>query len=138
MGQVAADEAPVVIVVRLRRYRCCCCGAITVVGPHGLMRGHLYGCATIFVSLWLWAGGRTAAQVRDAVRPWTRSGPSCAGRWASLRRWTRTVSRRLGLDVVESQTLRQRAGRCAQMALSYGAPGRACAASVMAGAVHLG
>ncbi len=137
-GLLSADCPPGVHEVTLRRYQCLCCGAITTVGPRGLVRRHLYGLATIVLALWLWSQGEPAARVRDRVRPWEQSGAGCADRWASLGRWACHLPWPSALLVMAGWTAREQAARRAQAALAHAPPGRACAASVMAGATQLG
>lgn len=138
LGKLEADAAPGVHEVTFRRYQCTACGAITSVGPRGLIRRHLYGLATIVLALWLWSGGEPAARVRDHLRPWRHSGAGCAGRWASLRRWARHLPWPAGLVAHAEWTAREHAARRVQAALAHAPPGSTCAASVMAGAAQLG
>ena len=137
-GLLAAGQAPGTHEVWLRRYRCVRCGAITTVGPRGLLRGHLYGVGTILVALWLWAMlGWPAAEVRDALRPWGHSGLGCAGRWASLGRWARELPWPSTLRLPPALSLRGMARRRVQVALSYAPTGPPDMAGVMAGAAHV-
>lgn len=138
LGVLDAESSPAVHEITLRRYQCTACGAITVVGPHGLIGRHLYGLATIVLALWLWSGGEPAARVRDRVRPWQHSGAGCAERWASLRRWARHLPLPSGLVIGADWTAREHAARRVQAALAHAPPGAVCAASVMAGAAQLG
>lgn len=139
LGLLDAESPAGVHEVTLRRYVCCSCGAITTVGPRGLVGRHLYGLATIMLALWLWShGGQPAARVRDQVRPWRRSGASCADRWASLARWARHLPCPSALGMMEGWTAREQAARRVQAALAHAPPGPLCAASVMAGAAQLG
>jgi len=137
-GLLAAGQAPGTHEVWLRRYRCVRCGAITTVGPRGLLRGHLYGVGTILVALWLWAMlGWPAAEVRDALRPWGHSGLGCAGRWSSLGRWARELPWPSTLRLPPALSLRGMARRRVQVALSYAPTGPPDMAGVMAGAAHV-
>lgn len=125
--------------VLLRRYRCVHCGGITRVGPRGLVRRHLYGLKTILVALWQWAMlGLPAAEVRDALRPWRRSGDACAGRWASLGRWAQQLPWPSELALPAGLGLRELARRRVQVALSYAPTGPVDAAAVMVGCVQVG
>lgn len=73
--------------LRVRRYRCVDCHAITTVVPRGLLRRHLYLPGAIAVALALWADAMPASAVRTRLSPWTIRGHSARG-WRSLRRWT--------------------------------------------------
>ncbi len=72
--------------VRVRRYRCVACHAVTTVVPRGLLRRHLYLAGAIALALTLWSEGMAAAEVRAQISPWTIRGH--ARGWRSLRRWT--------------------------------------------------
>jgi len=137
-GILGADEAAATHEVVLRRYRCVRCGCITTVGPRGLVPRHLYGLGTILVALWMWSMGRLpAAEVRDALRPWRRSGLDCPHRWASLQRWARRLPWPRDLALPPALSPREMARRRVQVALSYAPTGPPDAAAVMAGCVQV-
>jgi len=137
-GILGADVAAATHEVILRRYRCTRCGAITTVGPRGLLRRHLYGAGTILVALWLWAMKREpAAAVRDRLRPWRRSGLDCQHRWASLPRWARRLPWPRDFALQPGLTPREMARRRVQVALSHAPTGPPDATAVMAGCVQI-
>lgn len=74
LGPQAPGEAPVQVVVKLRRYRCRACQAVVMVGPRGLVRGRWYGAGAIAQALALYARGATSALVRPKTSPWQAVG----------------------------------------------------------------
>jgi hypothetical protein len=122
----------------VRRYVCQRCRAVTVVGPRGLVPGHLFGLGTIVVALWLWACEKLpAATVRTLVRPWARSGVGSAERWASLGRWARRLPWPSGWTA-SCGSARQEAARRVQYALARAPTDGITEASVFLGAVQVG
>jgi hypothetical protein len=91
-GPPAPGEAPALVVVAGRRYRCVCCGAVLLVVPRGMLARRRYSASAIGFALALWGLVlATAAEVRRLVNPMTIVGLSALGRWATLRRWARAV-----------------------------------------------
>lgn len=85
---MAAETGEIVV----RRYVCLACGALTTVGPRGLLPRHRYTSASIVLALWLWAQLQwPPSRVRALVSPWARAGAGCQDRWASIQRWSRSV-----------------------------------------------
>lgn len=124
--------------VVLRRYFCVRCSGITMVGPRGVVPRHLYGLGTILVALWMWSmWPLPARKVRDALRPWRRSGDACIGRWASLERWAQRLPWPNKLELPPGLRPREMARRRVQVALSYAPTGPPDAAAVMAGCVQV-
>ena len=72
--------------LRVRRYRCVDCHAITTVVPRGLLPRHLYLAGAIGLALALWSCGMPASKVRAQTSPWTLRGGTRG--WRSLHRWT--------------------------------------------------
>ena len=95
-GPAAPNEAPALLALWVRRYRCKLCKALCTVGPRETLTQRLYSASAIAWALALFgvlhAG---AAQVRERVSPWAIWGAS-ARRWPTLLRWVAAVrSRRL-------------------------------------------
>lgn len=117
-GPIEFGDAPAVIGVLARRYRCLGCGTVIIVVPRGVVRRRLYSAGAIALALAAWAvSGQTSAAVRARVSPHRIIGPTAASGWASLRRWARAVRAGRLFPVVrvspESATLRQVAARAA-------------------------
>ena len=117
-GPSGPDGPPEICALLQRRYRCRACRAVIVVGPRGLVRGHLYSAAAMAWALALYGLRRCReAEVRRRVSPWSVVGSAALGSWATLRRWARAARcRRLFPQVracPSDWTLRQVAERVA-------------------------
>jgi hypothetical protein len=117
-GPAEGGGSSTLIAILLRRYLCRSCGAVTVVGPRGLVRRRLYSGGAIALALALFGiAGLAPAEVRRQVSPFRIIGPTAVSGWASLRRWCRAVrARRLFPSVrplPAEATLRQVAARAA-------------------------
>jgi len=76
----------------LRRYQCCECRGVCVVGPAGIVRRRLYSGAAIAWALALYGLLKCRiAAVRCRTSPWRVLGAAARGSWHSLRRWLRAV-----------------------------------------------
>ena len=93
LGPQAPGEAPVQVVVTLRRYRCRGCRAVLVVGPRGLVPGRWYGAGAIGQALALYARGATSTLVRVQTSPSRVVGGSAKERWVTLTRWVEAARR---------------------------------------------
>lgn len=94
LGPLAAEGAPVLTVLRLRRYRCRHCGAITVAAPRGVLPWLRYGAVAIALALSLWsAEGLSGWRTRERVSPTPSAGDEPMHGWRSLRRWSRDSGR---------------------------------------------
>jgi hypothetical protein len=118
---------PELVGILIRRYQCQPCGAVVVVVPRGLLRGHLYSACAVALSLALWGVVEQApAEVRRHVSPFAAVGATAAAGWASLRRWSRAVRAGRLFPVVRAlpveASLRQIAARAATTLAAY-APG---------------
>jgi len=114
---------PGVLVLRVRRYRCRGCGAITTVLPRGLIARRYYsGGALSLGLLLLGVRGQSMHQVRGAVCAWQVSFES-AGQWNTVSKWLRAVSEKRLYPQVRPWPpafgFRQRAERVATTLLSY-------------------
>lgn len=119
-GPAAPGEAPVVTDVHGRRYVCRACGAVLVVVPQGVARGHRYSLSAIAFALGWWAYERLhAAAVRERSSTAKRIGAASATRWASLARWTRCARSLFGCEVPALGTVRERAARVAAFVASH-------------------
>ena len=141
-GPPGPGGAAVTAEVSLRRYVCCACGAVTTVGPRGLVPWHRYTTAAIVLALWLWTHLRLPpARVRARVSPWSRCGVACTDRWASLQRWSRRLREGRLWSCLSAlptdMSLRDCAHRGVQAALAHAAPGLEGEAAVMLGGAHL-
>jgi len=91
-GPVAAEVAPTVVVVAVRRYLCRRCDAVMTVVPREVEPRRHYSRPALALALArLGLLGETEAAVRRAVSPW----PIVAtDGWRTLRRWAAAVRRR--------------------------------------------
>lgn len=139
-GCPAAERPPALLVVRARRYRCLCCGAVITVVPAGVAPRRHFGAGTIGVALALFGRGEAARAVRDRVGG---IGPPEERGWITLRRWVRAGGSGVlfpRLDPARGSSSRARAARAAQILSSHAAPRLARASfeeQVFAGAVAL-
>jgi hypothetical protein len=114
---------PGVLVVRVRRYRCQRCGAITTVVPRGLVARRYYsGGAMALGLLLLGIRGESMQQVRGAVCAWQVSFES-PGQWNTVSKWLQAISEKRLYPQVRPWPcafgLRQKAERVATTLLSY-------------------
>ncbi|WP_140875963.1 transposase family protein [Myxococcus xanthus] len=87
-GPLDAGASPVLVELRVRRYRCRACGVSQTVVPAEVLGRKLYSLAAIAWALALWGlESLSAAAVRRRVSPWDVVGPGSAGRWDALCRW---------------------------------------------------
>lgn len=89
-GPRGADtsEPAKIVEILLRRFLCTACGAVTTVGPRGMLDQKWYHGTAIAFALALWALDLLSiGAVRRRVSPWKFQGWSVNGRWASLKRW---------------------------------------------------
>ena len=91
LGPPAPGEAPVQVVVKLRRYRCRACQAVIMVGPRGLVRRRWYGAGPVAQALALYARGATSVVVRAKTSPSRAVGGSARERWVTLTRWVESA-----------------------------------------------
>ncbi|WP_420715198.1 transposase family protein [Corallococcus sp. BB11-1] len=93
-GPLDSGASPVLVELRVRRYRCRACGVSQTVVPAEVLARKLYSLAAIAWALALWGlESLTAAAVRGRVSPWDVVGPGSAGRWDALCRWAREARR---------------------------------------------
>lgn len=79
-------------VVRVRRYRCVDCWAVTTVAPAETLSRRLYSASAIVWALALFGLGMLSpARVREQVSPWRVVGAASQGRWRALQRWCRAA-----------------------------------------------
>lgn len=124
-GPPAPGAAPVVLLVRLRRYLCAACGAVITVAPRLIARGRLFSAAAIGTALALWGSTKLCArEVRQRINPLQNIGANAAQGWAALRRWTRAVAEGALLAPIrrcpEEWPWRKVAERAAQVLASLG------------------
>ena len=82
------DEVSEIAAIFLRRFLCVGCGAVTTVGPAGMLHRKWYHGTAIAFALALWTLDLLSiGAVRERVSPWRHQGWSVKGRWASLKRW---------------------------------------------------
>ena len=115
-GPLAADSEPTLEVVWCRRYRCTRCRAILLVVPRGVAPRRHYSHAAIAMALALWGlMAMPEATVRERVCTWRVRTASSRG-WSTVRRWAQAARTAAG------PTLRQVAGRAAQIAVGRAPP----------------
>lgn len=122
-GPLWPGTKPGVLMVRVRRYRCRKCGAITTVLPRGLVARRYYsGGAIALALLLLGVRGHSMQQVRGAVCAWQVSFES-PGQWNTVSQWLRAVFEKRLYPKVRPWPpafgFRQRAERVATTLLSY-------------------
>jgi len=94
-GPPGPVEAPALVVVEGRRYRCVCCGAVFLVVPREVLPRRQYSAAAIGLALALWGLVReTAHAVRRRVSPAKTFGFAAMPGWVTLRRWAKAVKQR--------------------------------------------
>lgn len=126
-GPCWPGEAPKILVLRVRRYRCRRCGGITTVLPRGLVAQRYYSSSAIGLALLLFGVRRQRMQeVRQAVCSWPLSFES-PQQWNTLGKWLRAVSEQRLYRQVRSwpprYVPRQMAERIAITLLSYAPAG---------------
>jgi hypothetical protein len=117
---------PGVLVLRVRRYRCRRCGAITTVLPRGLLARRYYSGGAIALGLLLLGvRGQSVQQVRSAVCAWPVSFES-PGQWNTVSKWLQAICEKRLYPQVRPWPpafgLRQKAERVATTLLSYAPP----------------
>lgn len=140
-GPAAADVAPTVTVVQVRRYKCRRCRSLITVVPREVEPRRHYSRPAIALALARFGlFGETAASIRRAVSPWTEIATSG---WSALRRWIAAVASRALFSAVTTSpgaTDVQVATRVAQVALAQAPPtmrGAPALTLVFAGAVAM-
>ena len=114
--------------VRVRRYRCQACRAVTVVVPRGVLPRRLYAASAIALALALWGlGGVPPPAVRNRTSPCAATGANAAIAWASPCRWAREAARGALFPKVRSlalaSTYREFAGRVATVLAGFAGAG---------------
>ena len=127
LGPRAPDGGGEVVVILVRRYRCCSCGAVITVVPRGLIRRRLYAAAAISLALGLWGlVGLASPAVRTRVSPNSVVGDAARHHWATLGRWVAAgAAGRLSprLSVIADEDRRVTAGRLATALIGFAPPG---------------
>lgn len=125
-GPPSPAAPPALLVLRVRRYRCTTCGAVSIVVPRGVRARHLYSAAAIALALALWAvAGRSQAETRRVVSPLRTVGACARYRWRSLARWTAHIAagRLFASRWEHADTTRGTAAAIAMTLAAYGPPG---------------
>lgn len=122
-GPLWPGMKPGVLVVRVRRYRCRRCAAVTTVLPRGLVARRYYSGGAIALGLLLLGvRGEPMRQVRRAVCAWQVSFES-PGQWNTVSKWLQAISEKRLYPQVRTWPptfgLRQKAERVATTLLSY-------------------
>jgi hypothetical protein len=87
-----ADSPPEDWVLRLRRYRCTACGAVTLVGPRGVLAHRRFTALAIALALLAWiAAGATARAVREEFSPIPFQSLSHVT-WRGMLRWIDAIA----------------------------------------------
>jgi hypothetical protein len=125
-GPLWPGMKPGVLVLRVRRYRCRRCGAITTVLPRGLLARRYYSGGAIALGLLLLGvRGQSVQQVRSAVCAWPVSFES-PGQWNTVSKWLQAICEKRLYPQVRPWPpafgLRQKAERVATTLLSYAPP----------------
>jgi hypothetical protein len=119
LGPPDAHAAPAKTLVGCRRYRCSGCKAIILVVPRGVAPRRHYGLAVVAMALALWAvAQRRPLEVRERIC--VAQGTVWGTEWPTLRCWARAA--RASMSVPAAFTLREVAGRAAQIAIGRAPP----------------
>ena len=87
-----ATAAPTDVVLTLRRYRCTHCGAVTLVGPRGLLPRRRYTVFAIVLAFAAWITlDQTARAVRAAFSPIPFASHSHVA-WRAMARWVDAIT----------------------------------------------
>ena len=90
LGPLAVGQAPVVVIVLVRRFLCLVCHAVMAVVPQWVVALRLYSAAAIVLALALRAIQRMPVdRVRSLVCPWRHA--AAPRRWVMLKRWVQAV-----------------------------------------------
>lgn len=93
-GPLAVGQAPVTLVLDIRRYRCRTCTAVVMVVPRGVMPRRHFSAGAIALALAAYGLTKTSMrETRRQVSPWTTVGAAAYVGWAALTRWIRAVRR---------------------------------------------
>ena len=119
--------APAICIVRVRRYQCQRCGAVTVVAPAETLTKRLYTAAAIGWALALYGLSLlTPTAVRRLVSPWTHWGARSAAGWQTLPRWAGAAAEGRLFDCVrpmpEEWSARKVAARAATTLAGHALP----------------
>lgn len=91
LGPLACGDPARFTELRLRRYVCVRCGAVTVVAPRGVLPRMRYYAVAIALALALWASEQWPGwRVHEAVSPHAGVGNERLHGWRSLSRWARS------------------------------------------------
>ncbi len=94
-GPCSPGEPPVIVVVRVRRYRCQRCGAVVTVAPRETAARRLYTLSAVAWALALFGVARLSEpDARRGTSPWRIVGAAAARRWVTLRRWVIAITGR--------------------------------------------
>jgi hypothetical protein len=143
-GPAGPNAPALLLVLKLRRYRCLPCGAVILVGPRELLPRRHYSAAAIGFALALYGLVlATAREVRRRISPQTILGATAFTGWATLRRWTRAVAHRRLFPALPSSDpsamLRRVAASAAASLAAYADPtsrGEALEHRAFLGAAH--
>jgi hypothetical protein len=114
-GPPAPDLPPAIRVVRVRRYECQRCGALTTVVPAETLTKRLYSGAAIAWALALFGISLLSpVDVRALVSPWRVVGASSARHWVTLSRWCAAAAEGRLFRAVRSLALSGSARKVAQ------------------------
>jgi hypothetical protein len=87
-GPLEPGGRPLLLVLRVRRYRCQACAAVLTVVPRELTTGYLFSRSAVGWALALFGVmALPPREVRRQTSPWSRVGASAVTGWMSLRRW---------------------------------------------------
>ena len=93
-GPPAAGQAPVTLVLDIRRYQCRTCAALVMVVPRGVVPRRHFSGAAIALALALYGiAQKSARHTRRLVSPWATVGAAAYTGWAALTRWIGAVRR---------------------------------------------
>lgn len=87
-GVLAPGGTAAIHEVLLRRFRCLHCRAVITVGPAEIAARLLYGLVTVALVLARWGSGVPLPELRREFGVGRVWGPSGAGTWRCVRRWT--------------------------------------------------
>jgi hypothetical protein len=121
-GPPLPTQAPTLVVIQARRFRCQRCHAVLVVLPHEAVPRRYYTRTAIALAVTLYGVvGLSHAATRQRVSPLATTGVSAERRWYSLVRWLCAIAERRLFPSLPATADQPRRAAAARAALALGA-----------------